>query len=135
MIPFLTLAGLVVLAVVVMLGVWLKLRKRGLSASQAEKLIMQWQSAVQVADLGRRVLETEKILDGALTLLGYPGSFGDKLKRAGPRFKHVQSIWDAHKLRNRIAHETGFTVNGSDAKRAADAFARGLRDLGVNVLS
>ena len=133
MTPFFLLAGLVVLAVAVLFTVWMRSRRRSVGAAHAVRLVKHWRAAIAVTDPARRVLETEKILDAALTVLGFSGSFGDKLKKAGPRFTNVQSIWDAHKLRNRIAHEAGFGISDAEAKRATDAFARGLRDVGVEV--
>ena len=78
-------------------------------------------------DPARRVLETEKVLDGILNSLGYEGSLADKLRRGGARLPDIEAIWAAHKLRNRIAHEPGITVTEKEAQLAVGAFARVIR--------
>jgi hypothetical protein len=61
--------------------------------------------------------------------LGYEGSFADKLKKAGPRFGDVQALWNAHKVRNRIAHEMHVTLDARQVDSAMRAFERALKDL------
>lgn len=86
------------------------------------------QAATQV-DLHRRIIDAENVLDHALKDLGYHGSMADKLRNAGPRFSALQSLWDAHKLRNRIAHEIQSSITASQADGAVHAFARALDDV------
>ncbi len=70
------------------------------------------------------IIEADILLDETLADAGYPGqSLGEKLKGANPQsFTTVQDAWDAHKVRNDIAHV------GSDfvltQKRAQDAILR-----------
>lgn len=70
------------------------------------------------------ILEADIMLEELLDQQGYSGSsIGDRLKTARPEnFATVQDAWDAHKVRNSIAHR------GSDfvlTKRATqDAIAR-----------
>ncbi len=58
----------------------------------------QWREAIIEADI---------LLDEVLTKEGYPGDgVGEKLKAADPtQFKTHQSAWEAHKVRNQIAHQ------------------------------
>ena len=100
---------LLVLAVVSIICVWLGLRSKDRRLSSAAKKLLraQWEHVQSIDDPAHKVLEAEKVLDGALRELGVGGSFGEKLKTAGSRFKNIESLWQAHKLRNRIAHEPG----------------------------
>src|SRR5688572_8159875 len=116
MIPSLIIAGVILLAVGVLFIVAKLRRKRQLPAGVRKILLKQWEDVRSMTDNHRKVMDAEKILDHALTTLGYAGTFGEKLKAAGPRFSRVQSVWDAHKLRNRIAHEVGITVNDRDSQ-------------------
>lgn len=63
------------------------------SASESE-----WRQAIIEADI---------MLDDVLASYGYPGdSVGEKLKAGDPaRFRTLQDAWDAHKVRNDIAHQ------------------------------
>ena len=58
-------------------------------------------------DWRQAIIEADIILDDMLTRLGYVGnSIGDKLKTATPaNFHTLQDAWDAHKVRNDIAHQ------------------------------
>lgn len=76
------------------------------------------------------VIDADKLLDFALGKRGFSGNLGEKLKKAGPLFSDLNGVWNAHKLRNRIAHELG-DINKSEAKMALDSFKRGLKDLGA----
>ncbi|MES2668751.1 MAG: hypothetical protein V4644_03635 [Patescibacteria group bacterium] len=58
------------------------------------------------SDWRQAIIEADIMLDDLLSQLGYPGqSVGEKLKAVNPsRFQSLQYAWDAHKVRNEIAH-------------------------------
>ena len=62
---------------------------------------------------------------------GYRGEgLGEMLKTAS--FKTIDLAWDAHKIRNRIAHEgSGFELTEREAKRAFTLYESVLRELKV----
>ncbi len=57
-------------------------------------------------DWRQAIIEADIILDDMLTRLGYVGdTIGDKLKTVNPaQFRTIQEAWEAHKVRNDIAH-------------------------------
>ncbi len=59
------------------------------------------------SDWRQAIIEADIILDDMLTQLGYPGdTVGEKLKAVDPaRFHTLNEAWDAHKVRNDIAHQ------------------------------
>lgn len=76
------------------------------------------------------IIEADKLLDKALLEMGVPGkNMGERLKKADSYFSQVNSVWHAHKMRNQIAHEHGFTVEYLQAKRALASFKQALKDL------
>ena len=78
------------------------------------------------------VVEADKLLDRAMMEMGVPGrTMGDRLKKVGPHFSQLNSVWYAHKLRNRIAHEHGFQMDYNQAKRALATYKKALKDLGA----
>lgn len=78
------------------------------------------------------VLEADKLLDHALKARGFGGqTMGDRLKRARNTFRNNNVVWQAHKLRNRLAHESGITVRSSEVGDALNGFRAGLKDLGA----
>ncbi|MDP6561745.1 MAG: hypothetical protein QF793_02350 [Candidatus Peribacteraceae bacterium] len=82
-----------------------------------------------VDDPAKKVLEADKVLHEALKSLGSNESMGSLLKRYGSKLPNEQSVWNAHKLRNRIAHEPQMTVSKSDAEKAAAAFLKAVQSL------
>lgn len=77
-----------------------------------------------VSDPAKKVLEADKVLHEALQSFGDKSSMGDLLKRYGSKLPNQQSAWNAHKLRNRIAHEPQVSVSQADADRAAAALIK-----------
>jgi len=78
------------------------------------------------------VLDADKLLDYALGKKGFKGTLGEKLKKAGGRFSDINSVWSAHKLRNKVAHELE-DINLVDAKAALASFKKALNDLGAKL--
>jgi hypothetical protein len=83
----------------------------------------QWQMAV---------MEGDKLLDQALRACGARGkTMGDRLKNARTKLRNNDAVWQSHKLRNRLAHETGAQIRQSDVTSALRGFEGGLKDLGA----
>lgn len=65
------------------------------------------------------IIEADTILDEVLKTIGVPGAnLGERLQNMDPKgFRELQTAWEAHKVRNRIAHEgTNFEIT----KRTVD---------------
>jgi len=117
---FLALITVIVVAV-------LSVRRKRLSPQKRAHLLSQWRNVATISDPVRRVFEAEKVVDVLLMELRFRGSFADKLKAAGPLLGDVQPLWNAHKVRNRLAHEVGFVVSEEESRRAVAAFERTVR--------
>lgn len=77
------------------------------------------------------VMNADKLLDKAMQDRRFRGkTVGERLKAHPNAFTDVNSIWKAHKLRNRIAHEH-VQVSESDCKSAIYSLRQGLKDLGA----
>src|SRR5581483_8950063 len=78
------------------------------------------------------VIDGDKLLDDALIKLGYRGkTMGERMVAAQKTFSNNDSVWFAHKLRNRLVHEPDTRLRQHDAKTALAGFRQGLRDLGA----
>lgn len=108
-------------------------KRRKISRSDQEFILAQWEIIGE--DLRRHphkaLIEADKLLDFALRVRGYEGSLGEKLKKAGGEFSRIDDVWEAHKLRNRLAHEVGFKLSPQVVKVALAKFRTALADLGV----
>ncbi len=73
------------------------------------------------------IIEADIMLDELLTVNGYHGdSIGDKLKAVEPSdMLTLDAAWEAHKVRNRIAHAgSDFELNEREAKRVIALFEK-----------
>ncbi|MFA6459213.1 MAG: hypothetical protein WCV79_02345 [Candidatus Paceibacterota bacterium] len=91
---------------------------RGIKEHIASENPNDWRQAIIDADI---------ILDSLLTRMGYRGdSIGEKLKRVEKGdFATLNEAWEAHKFRNRIAHEgSALDLNRRDAQTAIDQYRK-----------
>jgi hypothetical protein len=82
----------------------------------------QWREAIIEADI---------MLDDMLTRQGYVGDgVGEKLKAVEPSdFNTLQDAWEAHKVRNQIAHEgSSFNLSEELARRTISRFEAVFRE-------
>jgi DNA-binding transcriptional ArsR family regulator len=78
------------------------------------------------------VLNADKLVDQALRECGIRGeTMGARLKSASAKFSDLDGLWTAHKLRNRVAHETDANVTYDEARYALGYFKKALKDLGA----
>lgn len=100
--------------------VWEALRAKLLSDSPSD-----WRLAIIEADI---------YLDRILDDNGFHGeTTSDKLKQVTPdRLGSIQMAWEAHKVRNRIAHEgSAFTLTMPEARRILSYYEIIFRDFGI----
>jgi hypothetical protein len=84
-------------------------------------------------DLKVSVMEADKLLNEALREAGVMGThLGDRLKRAtSGQVPNLNDLWQAHKLRNQIAHEPNFKLKRDLAERALSIYQVALKNLGI----
>jgi hypothetical protein len=72
------------------------------------------------------IIEADIMLDDLLTRMGYNGeSIGDKLKRvATGDMKSLNEAWEAHKVRNQIAHESSFVLDHHTANETIQMYRK-----------
>jgi len=78
-------------------------------------------------DWRQAIMDADIILDDLLNKMGYRGeSVGEKLKRVERGdFATLDLAWEAHKVRNRIAHEgASFSLDHREAKAAYDNYRK-----------
>lgn len=88
---------------------------------EAKEKMVQWQvvlnhvNSESPAEWKLGILEADNMLDSILESEGYRGeSLGEKLKSMDPAdLRSYQDAWEAHKVRNQIAHEGAATMDFS----------------------
>ena len=87
------------------------------------------QSLVQshnINDWKQAILESDIMLDEMLDKMGYHGdSIGDKLKQIEPSdFLTLNQAWEAHKVRNHIAHRgANYILSKDEAERVIKLYS------------
>ena len=130
------LAALIALVIIASVLVWFMIlaqMRRILRAGARRAIEKAWQKVKDQENPTLKLVEADKILDEALRLLGYAGSLGEKLKAAGPRFRDLNGLWWAHKLRNRAVHDLTSAPRQDEIQRAIDIFRRAITDLGAKI--
>ncbi len=119
-----TLFFIAIIALLLIALVAWKFLPRGprLSESGKRKVLNHWKHAKSQQDPHRMLLEADAVVAELLQLIGFSGSMGDKLKKGGKYLPDVDAVWHAHKLRNRIAHEPGLSIDPREAARAMQSF-------------
>jgi hypothetical protein len=85
------------------------------------------------ADWKVAIIEADSMLDAMLHQMDFKGeTLGDRLKQATREtFPHLSDAWEAHAVRNRIAHEgSQFELSGKEAKRIVALYEGIFRDFG-----
>jgi|GEM_PF-304508 hypothetical protein len=85
------------------------------------------------SDLKVAILEADKLLNDALREAGVMGiQLGDRLKKANAgQIPNLNELWQAHKLRNQIAHEPNFRLKRDLAEKALGIYEEALKNLGI----
>lgn len=133
--PLIILAVILLVAVVFFFAIGgLNKKHSGLDHAYFQK---QWQTIEGFKTNGSAgwqlaIFEADKLLDHALKARGYGGqTMGDRLKSAGSSFMNRDTVWQAHKLRNRLAHEQNVQLNAIVVDQALRGFKGALKDVGA----
>jgi hypothetical protein len=121
-----------------LLFVFVSIAKNSPKALDVEKYRSRWMSietALSRDNSGSHilcVLNADKLLDQALRDRGVAGkTMAERMKSCQGKWTNGNGLWAAHKVRNRLAHETDATIDYDRAKQALVAYKQGLKDLGA----
>lgn len=79
------------------------------------------------------VIEADKFIDDLFKKIGFRGrDMGERLKSINPnQISNINEIWQAHKIRNNLAHDPHFKLERSDAELVIKTYNNTLKELGV----
>jgi len=77
------------------------------------------------------VIEADSLVDHILKSSGYPGdTMGERLKNIDKtQIVTLDGLWEAHKIRNRLAHDMNYFLRYGEAKRAVQLYEKTLKEL------
>ncbi len=92
--------------------------------------IRQLIESAQESDWRQAIIEADIMLEEVLRQAGYEGaSVGDRLK--GAKFASLEEAWEAHKVRNDIAHRgSDFKLDDNIAYRTIQKYERVFKEFG-----
>lgn len=111
-----------------------------LEDSPVEKKNEKWEKVKEHAysesasDWRLAIIEADVLLEEALRISGFHGdSIGEMLKGIEPGdIQNLDAAWEAHKVRNRIAHDgSDFQLNARETRRTIELFEAVLLELGM----
>lgn len=106
-------------------------------AQNIPKTHLRWQRVLEQVngenEQGWRlaILEADIMLNELLDVLGYRGeTMADKMRQVDrANFHSIDMAWEAHRVRNRIAHEgSAHDMTGYDARRTIELYERVFRE-------
>jgi len=92
----------------------------GIQHNEQWEVVEKHINSTNPSDWRLAILEADNMLEDMVHTMGYEGeSLGEKMKAIEPSdFTTIQSAWDAHKIRNQIAHEgSKFQLTEREARR------------------
>ncbi len=128
-------AGLLAIGAVFVL-IYFKPKKIGLKQQDFAKYWQKIDKLIgsnNLAESKQAVMEADKLLDMVLKSRVNGENLGSRLKVARSIFrdkKNYNLAWEAHKLRNKIAHEVDFDPGRDLCYRTVGDFKKVFRDLG-----
>jgi hypothetical protein len=99
--------------------------ERAVGENEKWKKVLVHINSTNPSDWKLAILECDIMLAEILEKMGYmQPSIGDKLKAIEPSdFTNIEAAWEAHKIRNSIAHEgSEFLINEREAKRVVGLY-------------
>lgn len=96
--------------------------------------VINYMNSTSPSDWRLAIMEADVMLEELLRTLGFHGdSVGEMLKSADKNeFSTLDDAWEAHKIRNAIAHAgTGFDLNERETKRVVALFEKVFKEFGV----
>lgn len=102
-----------------------------------EEVSRSWNSVLEKitssnpSDWNLAVIHADSILDDILKRSGFAGeTMGDRLKKLDrSKLSSLDEVWEAHKIRNVIAHDPNRPISRREIERAIDAFEKALKEL------
>ncbi len=138
---FLVLVPFLLLGVLWLMSRIVKLRREEMAdltilltegATEAPEKNERWEKVIAYsisqhpAEWKLAIIEADNILDDLLKKMQYPGeNLGERLKAVEPSdFLTLNDAWEAHKVRNRIAHESEFMLSELVARETVARYKR-----------
>lgn len=118
-----------------------KTSKRGIGVETRNNISRDWKNIAILlgqkgpSQLRQALITADKCLDNALRDVVNGETMGDRLKNAQKMFDWdlYNKIWEAHKVRNNLVHESGYEPPYFVITQSVDNLKKGLEVLGLKL--
>ena len=113
------------------------LRQPDLHGLDRKKIAEMWMEIEKTSDQGvmgakLALIEADKLLDNVLKSMFMPGeTLAERLKVAAYKYPKVRQVWNGHRLRNQLVHDSSFQVSPRQVKSALRDYEAALKTLNV----
>ncbi|MDP3792128.1 MAG: hypothetical protein Q8Q89_00120 [bacterium] len=89
--------------------------------------------SVKEAEWKFAIIEADKLVDDLLKQGGYLGdTMGERLMNIEKgQLLSLQGLWEAHKIRNKLVHDTNYFLRYTEARQAIKFYEEALKELGT----
>ena len=96
--------------------------------------IMRHLDSEKEAEWKFAIIEADKLVNDLLKSAGYHGdSMGERLMSIEKgQLLSLEGLWEAHKVRNKLAHETNYFLRYAEVRRTLDLYKSTLEELEAN---
>ena len=116
-----------------------KLALRVPEAASGGAILSKWEEVMRhmgsdkEAEWKFAIIEADKLVDESLKLSGYLGdTIGERLMNiTKEQLVSLDGLWEAHKIRNKLAHEINYFLRYAEARRAIQLYQITLQELGI----
>lgn len=124
---------LALLIAIILFGVfvaffWKKRKKTGLSEERKQYYGREIRKTSAFPSPNERIMKYDTILNHILKDHGYSGTVSDQLKEKPIIINDIETIWNLHKLRNRLTHDMD-TISKDVLERKSREFEKELNTL------
>ena len=118
-----------------------KSANRNVSSKTITNIQAEWHNiaalllGAQPSQLKQALISADKTLDNVLRDMVAGNTMGERLKAAKDHFSSqtYNLVWEAHKLRNTLVHESGITIPHHSLKKGVEDLKLGLKELGITI--
>lgn len=106
-------------------------KKHQEASQRAWKDVLAKIYSTNASDWLAAVIQADAIMDDILKRMGLPGeTMADRLQALDPsKLQSLQDVWDAHKLRNRVAHAPATMLRHNELLAAIEKYKKALKEL------
>lgn len=108
-------------------------------ALRKDEFVVKWKkikarmATMQEADYKLAIIEADKLFDELLRRMAYHGKdMGERLSQiTSEQLSNINAVWESHKARNFISHDTNYHINFSEAEKMIQNYENAFREFEI----